>query len=62
VGLSEVEGRRLISLLGRVHGNLSERVPSLADAELADLDEPHDHAALRMAAASADLSPVGGQR
>jgi hypothetical protein len=57
-----VEGRDLISLLGRVHGNLSDRVPPLADAELSDLDEPHDHAALRVAVASADLSPVGGQR
>jgi DNA-binding MarR family transcriptional regulator len=61
-GLSEVEGRDLISLLGRVHGNLSDRVPPLADAELSDLDEPHDHAALRVAVASADLSSVGGQR
>jgi len=57
-----VEGRHLISLLGRVHGNLSERVPPLAVAEFSDLDEPHDHAALHVAAASADLSPVGGHR
>jgi MarR family transcriptional regulator, transcriptional regulator for hemolysin len=61
-GLSEVEGRHLITLLGRVHGNLSERVPSLAVAEFSDLDEQNDHAALRVAAASADLSPVGSQR
>ena len=61
-GLSDVEGRHLIRLLGRVHGNLSERVPSLADAELSDLDEPHDHATLSVAVATADLSSVGGQR
>jgi MarR family transcriptional regulator for hemolysin len=61
-GLSEVEGRHLISLLGRVHGNLSERVPPLAAPEFSDLDERNDHAALHVAAASADLSPVGSQR
>ncbi|HKM73481.1 MAG TPA: MarR family transcriptional regulator [Stellaceae bacterium] len=61
-GLSKVEGRHLIDLLARVHGNLSDRVPSLTVTEFSDLDEPHDHAALRMASAAADLSPVGGQR
>jgi len=61
-GLSEVEGRHLIRLLGRVHGNLSERVPPLAVDEFSDIDESHDHAELRAAAASADLSSVGGQR
>src|ERR1700730_15432979 len=29
-GVSEAEGRQLIDLLGRVHGNLSQRVPPLA--------------------------------
>ena len=61
-GLSEAEGRQLIGLLGRVHGNLSERVPPLAVGELADLDEPNDLAATRVAITSADLSLVGGQR
>jgi MarR family transcriptional regulator for hemolysin len=61
-GLSEVEGRHLIRLLGRVHGNLSERVPPLAVDEFSDLDESHDHTELRVAATSADLSSVGGQR
>jgi len=61
-GLSEVQGRHLISLLGRVHGNLSERVPPLADAEFSDLDDPHDHSGLRVAVTSADLSSVGDQR
>ena len=61
-GLSKVEGQCLIALLGRVHGNLSERVPPLSLTEFSDLDEPHDHAALRVATASADLSPVGGQQ
>jgi MarR family transcriptional regulator, transcriptional regulator for hemolysin len=61
-GLSEVEGRHLISLLGRVHANLSERVPPLAADGFTDLDEPQvDHPALRVAA-SADFSPVGGQQ
>jgi MarR family transcriptional regulator, transcriptional regulator for hemolysin len=59
-GLSEVEGRNLINLLGRVHGNLSERAPLLGVNEFDDLDEPSGHAAL--AIASADLSPVGGAR
>ena len=40
VGLSEAEGRHLISLLGRVHANLSERVPPLAADMFADLEEP----------------------
>jgi MarR family transcriptional regulator, transcriptional regulator for hemolysin len=61
-GLSEAEGRHLIRLLGRVHGNLSERVPPLAVDEFSDLDESHDHTERRVAAASADLSSVGGQR
>src|ERR1700758_4579188 len=36
-GLSEAEGRYLIDLLARVHGNLSERVLSLAVSKFADL-------------------------
>jgi len=61
-GLSEVEGRHLISLLGRVHANLSERVPPLDADGFADLDEPQvDHPAPRVAEA-ADFSPVGGQQ
>ena len=61
-GLSAADGRHLIDLLGRVHDNLSERVPSLAVAEYVDLDEPNDHPGLRVAKASADLSPVGGHQ
>jgi hypothetical protein len=61
-GVSEAEGRQLIDLLGRVHGNLSQRVPPLAVHELAELDEPNDLAATRVAITSADLSLVGGQR
>jgi DNA-binding MarR family transcriptional regulator len=61
-GLSEVDGQHLIDLLERVHGNLSQRVPLLAGNELADLDEPNDLAATRVAITSADLSLVGGQR
>jgi MarR family transcriptional regulator for hemolysin len=45
-GLSKDEGKQLIELLRRVHGNLSERVLPLA-ADFADLDD-------------AELSPVGG--
>jgi len=60
-GLSAAEGRYLIDLLARVHGNLSERVPPLAVAEYADLDERGDHSALRVAG-SADFSRVGGRQ
>jgi DNA-binding MarR family transcriptional regulator len=61
-GLSEVEGRHLITLLGRVHGNLSHRIPSLAISELADPVEPGARLAKRASRAAADLSLVGGQR
>jgi DNA-binding MarR family transcriptional regulator len=61
-GLSEADGLHLIDLLGRVHGNLSLRVPPLAVHELAELDEPNDLAATRVAITAADLSLVGGQR
>jgi len=61
-GLSEADGQHLIDLLGRVHGNLSQRVPPLAVHELAELDEPNDLAATRVAITAADLSLVGGQR
>jgi MarR family transcriptional regulator, transcriptional regulator for hemolysin len=60
-GLSAAEGRHLIDLLARVHGNLSERVPALAVAEYADVDERGDHSALRVAG-SADFSRVGGRQ
>jgi MarR family transcriptional regulator, transcriptional regulator for hemolysin len=60
-GLSAADGRRLIDLLARVHGNLSERVPPLAPAEYVDLEDPGDHSALRIAA-SADLSRVGDRQ
>ena len=63
-GLSAAEGRYLVDLLARVHGNLSERVPSpsLAVSEFADLDEPSDHPALGVAIVAADLPQVGGRR
>jgi len=60
-GLSAAEGQRLIDLLARVHGNLSERVPPLAAGEFTDLDEPNDRPVLRIGA-SADLTPVGGRQ
>ena len=56
VGLSRQEGRQLIELLRRVHANLSERVPSLAVAELTELEEAAD-----TDLSAADLS-VGGTR
>ena len=62
VGLSEADGRHLIDLLARVHGNLSERVPARAVSEFADLDEPSDHSALGVAIVAADLPQVGGRR
>ena len=61
-GLSGPEGRYLIGLLSRVHGNLSDRVPSLANSEFADPEEPNEHPALGPAIVSADLSQVGGGR
>jgi MarR family transcriptional regulator, transcriptional regulator for hemolysin len=61
-GLSEADEQHLIDLLGRVHGNLSQRVPPLAVTELANLDEPDDLVATRVAITSADLSLVGGHR
>lgn len=54
-GLSKDEGKQLIELLRRVHGNLSERVLPLA-ADLDDLDEPIERAPNSLA----ELSPVGG--
>jgi MarR family transcriptional regulator, transcriptional regulator for hemolysin len=60
-GLSVAEGRHMIDLLVRVHGNLSDRVPPLAVAEYADLDESNNHTSPRVAA-SADLTPIGGRQ
>lgn len=60
-GLSAADGRHLIDLLARVHGNLSERVPQLAVTEYADFDESNDESVLRVTDA-ADLSPVGSRR
>ena len=54
-GLSKDEGKHLIELLRRVHGNLSERVLPLA-ADFADLDETTE----RAPSAHPELSPVGG--
>ena len=54
-GLSKDEGKQLIELLRRVHGNLSERVLPLA-ADLDDLDETIERAPNDLA----ELSPVGG--
>ena len=56
-GLSKAEGRHLIDLLARVHGNLSDRVPSLAVGEFADLDETNDHPTLSVA-----MPQAGGRR
>ena len=61
-GLSPTEGRQLIGLLARVHGNLSQRVPPLAADDLADLDERDEGAAPRPAIAAAELSLVGDRR
>jgi MarR family transcriptional regulator, transcriptional regulator for hemolysin len=60
-GLSAADGRRLIDLLARVHGNLSERVPPLAVGEFTDLGESNEHSVLRIGA-SADLTPIGGRQ
>jgi MarR family transcriptional regulator, transcriptional regulator for hemolysin len=61
-GLSRDEGRQLIELLRRVHANLSERVLPLANAELADADEPSERITASAPRDKAELSPVGGHR
>ena len=61
-GLSRDEGRQLIELLRRVHANLSERVLPLANAELADVDEPSERTTVGAPREKAELSPVGGHR
>jgi MarR family transcriptional regulator, transcriptional regulator for hemolysin len=61
-GLSDAEGRHLINLLARVHGNLSGRVPPLTVNEFADLDEPDDRVAPGMAIVAAGLPQVEGRR
>jgi MarR family transcriptional regulator for hemolysin len=61
-GLSEAEGRYLIDLLARVHGNLSERVLSLAVSEFADLEEPNKHPALGPVIVSTGLPQIGSRR
>jgi DNA-binding MarR family transcriptional regulator len=53
-GLSKDDGKQLIELLRRVHGNLSDRVLPLAD--FTDLDEATE----RAPSGHAELSPVGG--
>ena len=55
-GLSKDEGKQLIELLRRVHGNLSERVLPLA-ADFDDLDETAPRAPT-----GAELAPVGGHQ
>jgi MarR family transcriptional regulator, transcriptional regulator for hemolysin len=60
-GLTAAEGERLLELLARVHGNLSERVTPPAFAEYADLDDLNDHPALSTSN-SAGLAPVGDRR
>ena len=54
-GLSKDEGKQMIELLRRVHGNLSERVLPLT-ADFDDLDETAE----RGPSANVELSPVGG--
>jgi len=54
-GLSKDDGKQLIELLRRVHGNLSDRVLPLA----ADFPD-NDDTAQRVPRAEVELSPVGG--
>jgi MarR family transcriptional regulator, transcriptional regulator for hemolysin len=54
-GLSKDDGKQLIELLRRVHGNLSERVLPLA----ADFPD-NDDTAERAPRAEVELAPVGG--
>ena len=64
VGISVKEGRALVELLRRVHGNLAERVPPLPAAEVAELEEASEELALSRAGSRtklAKLSAVGSR-
>ena len=54
-GLSKDEGKQLLELLRRVHGNLSERVLPVAK-DFADLNDTTE----RAPSSRAELAPVGG--
>ncbi|HEY3909627.1 MAG TPA: MarR family transcriptional regulator [Stellaceae bacterium] len=58
--LSEDEGRHLIELLRRVHGNLAEGALALSAPPLAGSDRPGHRSARHRLAAEAGLAPVGG--
>jgi MarR family transcriptional regulator, transcriptional regulator for hemolysin len=61
--LSEDQGRHLVDLLRRVHGNLAERIPTAP--ALPNGNRPSHRAArhrLAVEAVEADLAPAGGHR
>ncbi|MGH7030554.1 MAG: MarR family winged helix-turn-helix transcriptional regulator, partial [Stellaceae bacterium] len=60
--LSEEEGRHLVELLRRVHGNLAEPAAPDSAAPLPEADQPSQRAASRRLAAEAALAPVGGHQ
>ncbi len=60
--LSEEEGRHLVDLLRRVHGNLADRVPPPAAPPLPQIDAPGDRPARRRMRVEAGLAPVGGHQ
>lgn len=60
--LSEEDGRHLVDLLQRVHGNLADRVPLPAIGKPADLGELRDRPARRRLRVAVDLPVVGGHQ
>ena len=60
--LTDVEGRQLVDLLRRVHGNLCDRIPPPLVTPLPKAVEPSDRAARHRVPIAADLSPVGGHQ
>ncbi len=59
--LSEEDGRHLVDLLRRVHGNLAEPVPTPSASRLPKSNEPSHRSIRRPLPVEADLAPAGGQ-
>ena len=60
--LTDAEGRQLVDLLRRVHGNLCEHAPIPTATPLSKAIEPSGRPAQYRARVAADLSPVGGHQ
>ncbi len=60
--LSEEEGRHLVDLLRRVHGNLAERVPTPSAPPLPTGNAPSHRSIRRRLTVEPDLAPAGGHQ